>query len=503
MPSEEQREKLFSGFPPVGAGVWEEKIREDLKGADPDKLFWHMLDGISVKPYYLREDIRSLPFINCSAGEYPFLRGNRSKNNDWEISQDIIIDSFHEANRKAIYLLEKGVIIPRFIPGKKIPAKINQLEELVTGIDLQSVPVMFSLPANDFSILELLYELAQKKSFDPEKIKGAVNLDPLGNLFRTGNYFENEEKDMLVVKNAISFGIKHLPSFRILAINPDLFHNAGATISQELGFTIATAVEYMSALTELGLTASDISACTSFHFATGSDFFPEIAKLRAARLMWAVITDTFSPGKAESCKMRIDCSGSSWSQTTRGKYNNLLRATTQAMSAVLGGADSLLVLPFDYASGNGDDFSERLARNIQLILREEAYFNKVVDPAGGSYYIENLTNLLSEKAWSLFLDIEKAGGILKAFSKGIIQDMIEKKAHEKFTRIENNSDKIVGVNCFPDPDEKQSRDPRTREKEAFPAGKIIAKPLRKLRATLNYEQQTINNDLPDKTPQGK
>jgi methylmalonyl-CoA mutase len=465
MELKKSREKLFDEFPPAKAGEWEARIHEDLKGADPEKLFWKMPDGISVRPFYRREDIAALPFIDRTAGEYPFLRGNRTKNNNWEISQDIAVDSFHEANRKANYLLEKGVSLPRFIFSKKIPAKLSQLDDLLSGINLQAIPVMFSLPSNDYSVLELVYELAQKKGFDTAEIKGAIDLDPLGSFVRRGNYYADAENDMLVLKNAIGYGAKYLPSFRILSVSPDIFHNSGASIIQELGFGISTAVEYMSALTDLGLNAFEISSCISFRFAVGSDYFPEIAKLRAARFLWAAITDTFAPGLADSCKMRIDCITSSWSQTVRGKYNNLLRATTQAMSAVLGGADSLMILQFDHASGGGNEFSERLARNIQLILKEEAYFDKVADPGGGSYYIENLTNLLSENAWNLFIDIEKEGGILSAFRKGMIQDMIKKMALERISRIENNTDKIVGVNCYPDPDEKPEGN-LARENEA-------------------------------------
>lgn len=491
MESEKSREKLFKEFPPVATSEWEEKIREDLKGDDPEKLVWQTPDGVPVRPFYRREDIRELNFIKSNAGEYPYVRGYRTKNNDWNIAQDIIVNSFRGVNQQALSLLGKGVNTPRFILKIK-PSELNQLDGLLRDIDLQAIPIMFSLPDNEYSLLKLIVELAKKKGIDPAGIKGSVDLDPLGHLFRTGNYWKDAEKDMLTVKNAISFGVNNLPSFRILAVTPEIFHNAGASISQELALAMASGAEYLSELTSMGLSPVDVASKLSFRFAIGSEYFPEIAKLRAARLLWAVITDSFTPGQAGSCKMRIDCTTSSWSQTINGQYNNLLRGTTQAMSAVLGGADSLLMLPFDNASGNSGEFSERLARNIQLIMREEAYFDKVTDPGAGSYYIENLTYKISENAWKLFIDIENAGGIVNAFRKGIFQDMIEKSVRDKQGKIENKIEKIVGVNYHPDPAEKLSVNLKKLRREIPSDSKIIGRPLRESRAVSEFEKQMLN-----------
>jgi methylmalonyl-CoA mutase len=487
MSIEEQREKIFRDFPPVAANEWEEKIREDLKGGDPEKLVWHTPDGISIKPYYRREDIRELATIKSTAGEFPYTRGYKTKSNNWEIVQDIIVNSFNDANKHAVSLLGKGVTSARFIL-KIIPSELSQLDELLKDIDLQAIPVKFSLPDNDYSLLKLIFELAKNKGIDPAGIKGSVELDPLGHLFRTGNFCKDAENDMLIVKNAISFAVEHLPSFRIITVNPEIFHNAGASISQELALAMSSGVEYLSELTRMGLTPIEVASKISFRFAVGSEYFPEIAKLRAARLLWAVITDLFAPGNAGSCKMRIDCSTSSFSQAINSQYNNLLRGTTQAMSAVLGGANSLMVVQFDSASGNDSEFGERLARNIQLILREEAYFDKVVDPGAGSYYIENLTHRLSENAWNLFIDIENAGGILSAFRKGIVQDMIEKSVREKQRRIENKTDKIIGVNYHPDPAEIRRFDLKKSVHDIRSDSAVIGRPLRESRAVMEFEK---------------
>jgi methylmalonyl-CoA mutase len=491
--SEEQREKLFGEFPPVTTSQWEDKIREDLKGADYNKnLVWRTLDGIMVRPYYRSEDLAEIPFIDSKPGEYPYVRGNRTRNNDWDISQDIPVNSFQEANLKALSLLEKGVTSPRFILTEKLPGDVNQLEELLRDIDLQSIPIQFSLPVCNHTLLNLLHELARKKGINPAGIKGSVDLDPFGHLFQTGNFYKDKEKDLHSVKSALNFAITHLPSFRVLAVTPVIFHHAGATISQELGFALATGAEYMAELTDLGLNPGDIASRISFNFSTGSEYFPEIAKLRAARLLWSVMTNAFAPGQKDSCIMRINCSTSGWNQTVPDPYNNLLRAATEAMSAILGGADSLTVLPFDHAAGSYGEFSERLARNTQLILREEAYFNRVADPSAGSFYIENLTNKISENAWKIFIDIEKEGGIVNAFSKGIIQDMIETTAREKLDRIARQKDKIVGINYHPDPGEKTGGKLKTPCQEIPPSKKVFGRPLRKARAACESEEHMIN-----------
>ena len=495
MNSDKKREKLFREFPPVLTRQWEDKIREDLKGADYDEnLVWQTIDGIMARPYYRREDLDEIPFIETNAGEFPFIRGNKTRHNDWDIVQDIIVDSFQEADLKALSLLEKGVTSPRFILNRKLPGDVKQLEELLGNIDIQNIPIQFRLLLHEHKLLNLLYELARKKEIDPVCIKGSADLDPFGHLFQTGSFYQDKEKDLSALKNAIDFALTHLPFFRVLAVNPVIFHEAGATICQELGLALATGAEYMAELTDPGLSPGDIASMISFNFSTGSEYFPEIAKLRAARLLWSVITDSFAPGEKDSCIMRINCITSGWNQTVLDPYNNLLRGTTQAMSAIIGGADSLMVLPFDYASGDTGEFSERLARNIQIILREEAYFNKVADPSAGSFYIENLTNKMAENAWKIFIDIEEKGGIVRAFSNGIIQDMIEAAAREKTDRIAQNNDKIVGINFHPDPEIKRGRKLRKSCHEKHTPAKPIGRPLRQSRAVCKYEEIMINPD---------
>lgn len=501
MSSEENRERLFSDFPPVTTRQWEDKIREDLKGADYDKkLIWRTIDGIRLRPYYRDEDLRELPFLDTLPGEYPYIRGYKTDNNNWDICQEIAVHSFREANRKALSLLDKGVTYPKFILSGKIPDNLKELEELLENIDLQTIPVHLSVPPNDSLILKLLYELVTKKGFDPKSIKGSVDYDPLGYLFQTGNSYDDKQKDLSSLKESLVFAIKNLPSFSLVSVSAGIFHQAGASISQELGLALATGAEYMASLTDNGLNAKHIAQRISFQFMTGSEYFPEIAKLRSARSLWSVITNAFIPGSNDSCMMRINCSTSGYTQTLLDPYNNLLRGTTAAMSAILGGADSLTVLPFDNATGNCGEFSERLARNIQLILREEAYFDKVSDPSAGSYYIENLTNKISENAWKIFTDIEKEGGIVNAFAKGTIQSMIETTAREKTDRIAYRKDKMIGINRYPAMGEKIKSKIKSAGNEEYPGNKPFGKPLQKIRAAFEFEQLRIKTGMAKKAP---
>ncbi len=221
----------------------------------------------------------------------------------------------------------------------------------------------------------------------------------------------------------------------MISINASNFNNAGADIVQELAFGISMGSEYMAQLTDRGISADMAASKIRFSFGTGSHYFPEIAKLRAARLLWSVVINGFHPENIEKMKMDIHCVTSEWNKTIYDPYVNLLRTQTEAMSAILGGTDSLTVEPFDIVFRNPDEFSERIARNQQLILKEEAYFDKVADPAAGSYYIENLTNLISENAWKLFLEIEEKGGFLSCLKSGFIQN----KLSESATKRQNDS----------------------------------------------------------------
>jgi methylmalonyl-CoA mutase len=503
MESNKERPKLFSEFPPVKTKDWEKKIREDLKGADYDqKLLWRTNDEMVFRPYYRKEDLSELKYLDTLPGHYPFVRGKKVSNNDWEIRQNIIVRSFSTANKTALALLEKGITSPGFILKETIPETEKHLEKLLTGIDLQTTPLHFFIDSNDYSILKLLSVLIREKGLNPVLIKGSLNLDPLGFLFRTGRFRQDQKRDTDALKKAIEFASSALPSFRILTVNAGIFHNAGASISQELAFALAAGTEYLALLTEAGLTVDEIVPRMGFHFSAGTEYFREIAKLRAARLLWSVITEHFSSRNTDASAMYIHSSTSEWATTIYDPYNNMLRATTGTMSAVLGGADSVSVTPFDQATGIPGDFGERIARNTQIILKEEAYLNKVVDPGAGSYYIEKLTGIISEHAWELFRETEKNKGILNAFKNGMIQETIENHARKRLDDVAQRKEALLGINQYPDLSERASWKLNLVEDDIHPGKQnaLFAKPLKKIRAAAELENLRLKTEKAEKRP---
>ena len=238
--------------------------------------------------------------------------------------------------------------------------------------------------------------------------------------------------------------VKILPNYRSLQVNGSNFTNAGSDSVQELGYTIAMAVEYLSKLTERGLAPGEVAKRMRFSFGTGSNYFMEIAKLRAARILWQIVANGYKAVEKDPWRMEIHCTTSSWNTTIYDPYVNMLRTQTEAMAAILGGTDSLTVNPFDSAFRDAGEFSERIARNQQLILKEEAYFDKVADPSSGSYYIENLTALIAENSWKLFLAVEEKGGFISALRSGYIQKKISETAARRKNDIDHRKEILTG-----------------------------------------------------------
>ena len=503
MESNKERPKLFSEFPPVKTEDWEKKIREDLRGTDYDqKLLWRTNDGMVFRPYYRKGDMKGLEYLESFPGQYPFVRGNKVSSNNWEIRQDIPVHSFSAANQKALALLENGITSPGFIMNGNTPETEKELDELLSGIDLHLIPVHFIVNSNDHSILHLVSGLVQKKGLNPALVRGSLNLDPLGCLFRKGKFYQDKEKDMDNLKKAIHFSLSALPSFKILTVDAGIFHNAGASIIQELAFALAAGTEYLSILTAYGLTVDEIVPHIQFHFSAGTEYFPEIAKLRAARLLWSVITDTFGLRNTGEGAMYIHSSTSERTTTIYDPYNNMLRAATGTMSAIIGGADSIYVTPFDQAAGSPGEFSERLARNTQIILKEEAYLNKVTDPGAGSYYIEKLTDTIAEHTWKLFRGIEENRGILNAFKAGIVQESIENHAGKRFTNIAQRNEIMLGINLFPDLNERASWKANLIKEtdHTNPQKGLFARPLKKIRFASQLENLRLKTEKAEKRP---
>jgi len=457
------KEKLFSEFPSVSTEQWMEKIVADLKGADFEKkLVWKTNEGFDVRPFYREEDIAGLKTTDSLPGEFPFLRGVK-KDNDWLVRQDIAVTNFAEANKKALDILNKGITslgfsIPRDSVGK------DNIAALLKGILPEHVELNFTAcNMQSVKLIGLLVEYFKENKYDLSKIQGSVNIDFIGIILRKGHV---KEEWLQVMTDAIAAATE-LNKFKVLGVNAYLFNNAGSFITQELGYALAWGNELLHRLTEAGIDPATAAKKIKFNFGVGSNYFMEIAKFRAARWLWAEIVKAYKPtclseGKTQECscaaKMNIFAQTSTFNLTTFDAYVNLLRTQTEAMSAGIAGVNSLLVTPFDEAYKTPDDFSERIARNQQLLLKEECGFDKITDASGGSYYIESLTDAIAKEAWKIFLEAEEKG-FYKLVKAGEIQNVVNATADKRFKALAGRREILLGTNQFPNFTEKAPLNP--------------------------------------------
>lgn len=445
--------KLFSEFAPNTMQEWIDKVTADLKGADFNKkLVWRTNEGFNVQPMYRLENMADLKNLDCFPGEFPFVRGNKKDNNDWYVRQDIDVKDFAEANQKALDVLNKGVNSLGFVfTGCREISKAD-MNTLLKGICLECVEINFVGECKKCSIIDAFKAVVEERGIAPEKIQGGINIDPLSDLTLKGKIC-CENPFAGIQKNTTK--IAALKNFKTIEVGGHVFNNSGASIVQELGFSLAAGVEYLDKLTDAGMKIEDVASRIRFHFATGSKYFMEIAKLRAARYLWAHIVKAYQPACDCACKMNIHAETSQWNKTVYDSNVNMLRTQTESMSATLGGVDSYLVHPYDDTfECESSDLAERVARNQQLLLKEEAHFSKIVDAAGGSYYIEELTQNIAEAAWNLFLEVQEQGGYTEAFTKGFIQAAVKATAHARDLDIANRRENLLGTNQFPNFNEK-------------------------------------------------
>jgi len=485
-----KREKLFGLFPPVSTREWMEKINTDLKGADFNKkLVWKTSEGFDVMPFYRQEDIENLKYIDSLPGEFPFLRGKRTENNSWKVRQNIIVTDFRAANRKAIDILTKGVDALGFYISDPESIKKENLEQLLEGISPESAELNFLSDGRAKELVQIFMEYLDRKGIDSGEVTGAVEADPLSRLMLNGTLCIPVEKGLDYLAGVASL-VQPLPRFRAVHLNASAFGNAGADIVQELAFGIAMGTEYLAQLNERGINPETASSKMRFSFGIGSAYFMEIARLRAARLLWSVIMNRFVPGNKKAAGMEIHCVTGRWNKTVYDPYINILRTQTEAMSAILGGTDSLTVEPFDIIFRTPDEFSERIARNQQLILREESYFDKVADPAAGSYYIENLTSLVAENVWKLFLEVEEQGGFIESLKKGFVQQKVRESAEKRQSDMAKRKTILLGTNLYPVKDEYIPRrtDPEKLFKRKEDSKDLIVEPIRPFRASEIFEK---------------
>lgn len=446
---DQNSKKLFTEFPPVTTAEWESKILEDLKGADyAKKLIWKTYEGIEVKPYYREEDLQGLSHLGSQPGQYPFVRGENRFKNDWEVRQEIATEDPKDANHLALEALRRGANGICFqASGIKTT---RQLEVMMKGICMGDCSIHFSAAPSYPDLANLLAEFIRKHHMNKAAMHGSLDFDPISYLLLEGDFWKSEAYDMEQISEMISLGKETLPSMKVINVNGQYFHNAGSNLVQELAFSLASGNEYLARATEAGHSIDEVSPRISFSFAVGSNYFLEIAKLRAARLLWAKIVEQYHPESEKSMAMYIHCTTSNFNKSLYDPHVNILRSTTEAMSAIIGGAQSLCITPFDAFYKDPDEFSGRIARNQQIILKEESYLEKVVDPAAGSYYIESLTDAIASAAWDLFRSVEAKGGMLEAIKQGFVQEEIGRQAEQLSKDIANRRLVVLGTNQYPD-----------------------------------------------------
>lgn len=421
------------------------KITADLKGVPFEKkLVWKTGEGFNVNPFYRAEDIEGLKTTESLPGEFPYVRGTK-KDNDWKVRQNIEVCCFKGANEKALDLLTKGVTSLGFII-KGDEVNEENIATLLEGICPASVELNFNTcNCKAEKLIGILADYFKGKGVDAEKCYGSVNYDAFKKPLVKGK----ENSEWVEGAAAVLKAGQALPNYRVLAVNAFLFNNAGAYISQELGYALAWGNELMAKLTEAGFTADEVAKKIKFNLGISSNYFMEIAKFRAARWLWAEIVAAYKPACECACKMVAHAQTSEWNMTVYDAHVNLLRSQTEAMSAALAGVDSITVRPFDKIYQTPDDFSERIARNQQLLLKEECHLDKVVDPSAGSYYVEVLTNSLADVAWKLFLEVEEKGGFSVAVNAGEIQNAVNASNVARKKAVATRREILLGSNQYP------------------------------------------------------
>lgn len=453
------KHSLFSDFDPISSKQWKQKIQFELKGEDyNDALVWNSPENIKVKPFYNQDDLQDNLPVNPNA-------------NGFKICQNIFVFDLEKSIERALKSIERGADSIIFT----IENETIDVTKLLEKLPLETCEIYFNLnfiSVNYISKIENLAKLRNAKIY--------CNLDPIGQLAKEGNWFNTQEKDNFLTLNLIS---KQVSNSSIISVNSSLYQNAGANMVQELAYSLAHVNEYLNRI-------YTINQPIVFKISVGSNYFFEIAKLRAYRILFNSIAKEYHPNL--ECHLVV-------TPTKRNKtiydYNvNMLRTTTECMSAIIGGADAIVNLPYDALYHKDNEFGDRIARNQLLILKNESYLDKVNNPADGTYYIESLTHQLAEKALILFKDIEANGGFLKQLNEGIIKRKIQESADKEQELFDSGKEVLVGTNKYPNKDDKMKHD-----LEMFPFVKVnprktLITPIIEKRLAEKLEQERLGKE---------
>ena len=490
-----KREKLFTEFPPVPTEKWEEVITADLKGADYErKLVWRTGEGFNVRPYYRAENLEGIQFLGSQAGEFPFVRGTRTHNR-WHVHQTVAVECPKEANAEALKLLNSGVDSLGFSIAKE-GFTAADLDELLREISIPAVELTFC-GVQTGNVAGLVLDKLEKEGLMADA-HVAFCIDPLvKGLSQKGDFCSPDGEKCFAKIVSLIERTREYKHIRIVTVSAGIFSNAGSTIVEELAFALSAGNDYLARLTDAGVDADTAARKLRFSFSVTSNYFMEIAKFRAARMLWANIVKGYAPAKNCACKMMIHARTADWNQTVYDPYVNMLRGTTEAMSATIAGVHSLEVTPFDAAFENPTEFSKRIARNVELLLKNESHFDQVVDPAGGSYYVENLTQSIAAEAWKLFLEIEEKGGYTAAYKAGFVKERIAASAAAKDKAIATRRQTLLGANQYPNFTEVADK---AITAEAVTRKQAEGNTLAPYRGAMAFEEMRLHVDRSGKQP---
>ncbi|MBQ9092959.1 MAG: methylmalonyl-CoA mutase small subunit [Prevotella sp.] len=492
-----KNEKLFGEFVAPTRQEWLDKIQVDLKGADFNKrLVWKTNEGFNVQPFYRKEDVERLQTPEAMPGEFPFVRGNKKLDNEWYVRQNITADSAAEANKKALDVLNKGVNSLGFhICGSQLSREY--VETLLEGIHCDCVELNFTTcKRHSVELAEMLADIFEKRGYDKENIVASIDWDPMEKMLGG-----KDVEGVLQFAKPLVEAVKDYPHFRVIAVNTVALSNAGAYIVQELGYALAWGAEYLQMLVDAGVDATLAARKIKFNMGISENYFMEIAKFRAARLLWAEIVKEYNPSCDCACKMIVNAETTRYNMTLFDAYVNMLRSQTETMSAALAGVHSIVVTPFDAAYETPNEFSDRIARNQQLLLKEECHFDTVVDPSAGSYYIEELTSSLAKEAWKIFLNVEEQGGFLAAVKAGTVQDDINATNEKRHLHAAQRREFILGTNQFPNFIEtSEGKTPLASECKGKCGEEGALKSIKATRLAADFENLRLATEKAEKQP---
>lgn len=441
-------ENLFSEFTKVSKEQWKEKTLADLKGANFDKkLVWRTLEGFDLQPYYASEDLKNLDYLKKFESNIVNMEDGSQGPRYWVNREKIVVQDADSANKSAIKALNSGADGLIFdLTGKET----IDIKKLLNNILPHHCSVSFIADRHAAKLIKGYFMYESTNHIETGQLFGSINYDPIRNLTLKGKMADDGFK---VLKEIIEI-TDIADRFHGLTVNSSQFQNSGSSIVQELAFTLNVAVDYIDKLGEFGVNAEQVIRNMEFSMSIGTDYFMEIAKLRALRILFYEIAESFGISDFDPGSLSIHSISSLWTKTIYDPYVNMLRNTTEAMSAIIGGCNALTIAPYNENFEQPTELSKRISRNVSNILKEESYFDKIVDPSAGSYYIENITDKLVQKGWELFTEIEKEGGFIKSFLSGTIQSKIKTTRTKKMKLASQRRNVFVGTNQYPNTNEK-------------------------------------------------